>query len=66
VLLDLYLGDPVAALPEMVRYQQLTLEDKPVTTWIAELRARTGIKAPPPPDAVTPATAATGTNGGPT
>ncbi len=66
VLLDLYLGDPVAALPEMVRYQQLTLEDKPVTTWIAELRTRTGIKAPSPPDAVTPATAATGTNGGPT
>jgi TolA-binding protein len=66
VLLDLYLGDPVAALPEMVRYQQLTAEDKPVTTWIAELRARTGIKASPPPDAVTPATAAAGANGGPT
>jgi tetratricopeptide (TPR) repeat protein len=66
VLLDLYLGDPVAALPEMVRYQQLSLEDKPVTTWIAELRTRTGIKAPPPPDANTPATAATDANGGPT
>jgi len=66
VLLDLYLGDPVAALPEMVRYQQLSAEDKPVTTWIAELRARTGTKAPPAPDAVTPATAATGSNGGPT
>jgi hypothetical protein len=66
VLLDLYLGDPVAALPEMVRYQQLSAEDKPVTTWIAELRARTGIKPPPAPDAVTPATAAAGGTGGPT
>jgi tetratricopeptide (TPR) repeat protein len=65
VLLDLYLGDPVAALPEMVRYQQLSAEDKPVTTWIAELRARTGIKAVAPPDVPTPATAAAGTNGGP-
>jgi tetratricopeptide (TPR) repeat protein len=66
VLLDLYLGEPAAALPEMVRYQQLSAEDKPVTTWIAELRARTGIKtpgAPAPPDAPTPATAAADTNG---
>ena len=37
-----------AALPEFERYKELTAEDKPVTTWIAELRARTGVKAPAP------------------
>ena len=52
VLLDLYLGDPAAALPEMERYKALTAEDKPVSSWIAELRARTGVK---PPAAPTPA-----------
>jgi tetratricopeptide (TPR) repeat protein len=57
VLLDLYLGDPAAALPEMERYKALTAEDKPVSSWIAELRARTGIKppaAPTPPGAPDP------------
>jgi tetratricopeptide (TPR) repeat protein len=49
VLLDLYLGDPAAALPEMERYKALTAEDKPVSAWIAELRARTGIKPPTAP-----------------
>jgi cellulose synthase operon protein C len=54
VLLDLYLGDPAAALPEMERYKALTAEDKPVSSWIAELRARTGVKPPaaPTPSAV--------------
>jgi hypothetical protein len=47
VLLDLYLNDPAAALPEFERYKELSGEDKPVASWIAELRARTGIKAPP-------------------
>ena len=49
VLLDLYLGDPAAALPEFEQYKQLSGEDKPVSGWIAELRHRTGIKAAPPP-----------------
>jgi tetratricopeptide (TPR) repeat protein len=49
VLLDLYLGDAPAALPQFERYKALTSEDKPVGTWIAELRARTGIKAPVAP-----------------
>jgi tetratricopeptide (TPR) repeat protein len=48
VLLDLYIGDPAAAIPEFERYKALTSEDKPVSTWIAELRTRTGIKAPAP------------------
>jgi len=77
VLLDLYMGDPAAALPQFERYKDLTSEDKPVSTWIAELRARTGIKAPAPsptPDtpengaagSAAPGTPAASNNGGPT
>jgi tetratricopeptide (TPR) repeat protein len=55
VLLDLYLADPAAALAEMEKYRQLSGEEKPVNGWIAELRHRTGIKAPAPPAAPTPA-----------
>ncbi len=74
VLLDLYLGEPAAALPELERYKILTAEDKPVSTWIAELRARTGIKAPSPAavpqtgpvDVNAPRTAASAENGGST
>lgn len=40
VLLDLYLGDPVRALAEFERYRELTGEDKPVSSWIAELKPR--------------------------
>jgi cellulose synthase operon protein C len=54
VLLDLYLDDPAAALPEFERYKELSGEDKPVATWIAELRARTGIKAAPASDTLAP------------
>lgn len=67
VLLDLYMDDPKAALPEFERYQALSGEDKPVASWIAELRARTGVK--PAAGAATPATdspaapAAAGTEG---
>jgi len=70
VLLDLYLADPKAALPEFERYQQLSGEDKPVSTWIAELRTRTGVKAASAPDGAAalapPATGelAAGDNGG--
>jgi tetratricopeptide (TPR) repeat protein len=53
VLLDLYLGDSVAALTEFERYRELSGEDKPVSVWVAELRQRTGSKAPTP--APTPA-----------
>jgi tetratricopeptide (TPR) repeat protein len=80
VLLDLYLGDPAAALPEMERYKALTAEDKPVSSWIAELRTRTGVKptprpestpAPEPtptvaPDPGTPAVSSADPHGGPT
>ena len=72
VLLDLYLGDPAAALPEMERYKALSAEDKPVSAWIAELRARTGVKPPvvPTPNAAPDPgardTAAAADHGGPT
>ncbi|HEY8507513.1 MAG TPA: tetratricopeptide repeat protein [Steroidobacteraceae bacterium] len=60
VLLDLYLGEPERALDEFERYKELTGEDKPVTSWIAELRQRTGRTAPrpasPPPAEEAPAT----------
>jgi tetratricopeptide (TPR) repeat protein len=46
VLLDLYLGESAAALPEFERYRELSGEDKPVSSWIADLRARTALKAP--------------------
>jgi tetratricopeptide (TPR) repeat protein len=55
VLLDLYLGDPEHALTELERYKELTGEDKPVTTWIAELRQRTGKVTPRKPAASAPA-----------
>ncbi|MGH3431065.1 MAG: hypothetical protein ACRDQZ_26425, partial [Mycobacteriales bacterium] len=54
VLLDLYLDDPAAALPEFERYKALSGEDKPVSAWIAELRTRTGAKAAPTADAAAP------------
>jgi tetratricopeptide (TPR) repeat protein len=75
VLLDLYLGDPAAALPEMERYKALTAEDKPVSSWIAELRARTGVKPPAAPapagaadpsDSGAPGATAAADHGGPT
>jgi cellulose synthase operon protein C len=40
VLLDLYLDDSLRAQQELEAYKQLTNEDKPVSGWIAELRAR--------------------------
>ncbi len=57
VLLDLYLGDPTAALAQFEQYRKLTGEDKPVSGWIAELRRRTGVAAPPPAPAAVPAAA---------
>ena len=57
VLLDLYLGDPATALGEFVKYQTLSNEQKPVSGWIAELRNRTGIRAPIDAGAAAPAPA---------
>ncbi len=59
VLSDLYLGDPQRALKAFEQYKAITGEDKPVNSWIAELRQRLGIKAPDanPPPAMAPADA---------
>jgi tetratricopeptide (TPR) repeat protein len=46
VLADLYLGDPQRALKAFEQYKAITGEEKPVNSWIAELRQRRGIKAP--------------------
>src|SRR5258707_1200731 len=57
VVSDLYLGDPERALLALERYKELTGEDRPVTSWIAELRQRTGkpaVKPPGPAPAATP------------
>jgi tetratricopeptide (TPR) repeat protein len=42
VVSDLYLGDPERALTALEKYKELTGEERPVTSWIAELRQRTG------------------------
>ena len=46
VLLDLYLEDPLTAQSEFETYKTLTGEDKPVSGWLAELRARNKVRAP--------------------
>jgi cellulose synthase operon protein C len=46
VLLDLFLEDPVTAQAELETYKTLTGEDKPVSGWLAELRARNKVRAP--------------------
>ena len=48
VLLDLYLDDPVTAQAELETYKTLSGEDKPVSGWIAELRARNKVKTAEP------------------
>jgi Flp pilus assembly protein TadD len=46
VLLDLFLEDPLTAQSELETYKTLTGEDKPVSGWLAELRARNKVRAP--------------------
>jgi len=59
VLLDLFLDDPVTAQAELETYKTLSGEDKPVSGWIAELRARNKVSSKPaepaPADAAEPA-----------
>ncbi len=63
VVSDLYLGDPERALMALERYKELTGEDRPVTSWIAELRQRTG-KPPLKPAGAAPAAAPPSAAGG--
>jgi tetratricopeptide (TPR) repeat protein len=51
VVSDLYLGDPGRALIALTRYQELTHEEKPVGSWIAELRQRLGLPPVKRPEA---------------
>jgi cellulose synthase operon protein C len=40
VVRDVYLGDPAAAVEPFERYKALTGEDRPVTSWIADVKQR--------------------------
>lgn len=42
VVRDMYLGDPGASIESFERYKALTGEDRPVTSWIADVRQRSG------------------------
>jgi len=42
ILKDMYQGDAAAALPHFEQYQALTGEDKPVASWIADVKQRAG------------------------
>jgi tetratricopeptide (TPR) repeat protein len=67
VVSDLYLGDPERALTAFERYKELTGEEKPVSGWIAELRARTGkppLRKPAAAPAAGSSDAAPGASGG--
>jgi Flp pilus assembly protein TadD len=55
VLLDLYLDDSLQAQTELETYKQLTNEDKPVSGWIAELKARNKATGKTPAAAPAPA-----------
>lgn len=65
VVSDLYLGDPERALMALERYKELTGEDRPVTSWIAELRQRTGKPPLKPAGAAPGSTGAGDANGTP-
>ena len=54
VVTDLYLGDPERALTAFEKYKELTGEEKPVSTWIAELRIRLGKPPHEAPGTATP------------
>jgi Flp pilus assembly protein TadD len=64
VVTDLYLGDPERALTAFERYKELTGEEKPVSTWIAELRIRLGKPPVKRPAATPPADSGAGAAGG--
>jgi Flp pilus assembly protein TadD len=66
VLLDLFLEDSVAAQAEFETYKTLTGEDKPVSGWLAELRARNKVRTPAPeaPPEATPETSPQPTSDG--
>ena len=46
ILHDLYLDDPGAAIEPFERYKSITGEDRPVTSWIADVKQRAGRREP--------------------
>jgi cellulose synthase operon protein C len=42
VVQDMYMGDPAAAIEPLERYKALSGEDRPVTSWIADVKQRAG------------------------
>jgi hypothetical protein len=50
VLLDLYMDDPVRALPYFEQLKAASGEDKQVNAWLADVRQRAGRQAPAAPD----------------
>lgn len=48
VLRDLYLDDPAAAVELFEKYKAITGEDRPVTSWIADVKQRAAKRAPAP------------------
>jgi tetratricopeptide (TPR) repeat protein len=56
IVQDVYLGNPAAAIDGYERYKALTGEDRPVTSWIADVKQRAG-KAGNSPAAAPPAQA---------
>ncbi|HTQ35959.1 MAG TPA: tetratricopeptide repeat protein [Steroidobacteraceae bacterium] len=48
VLRDLYQDDPAGALPLLEQYHALTGEDRPVTSWIADVKQRASKRGSPP------------------
>jgi Flp pilus assembly protein TadD len=49
ILHDIYLDDPATALDLLEQYQTLTGEDRPVTSWIADVRQRAPRREDVPP-----------------
>ena len=47
VLLDLYMDDPVRALPYFEQYKAVSADDKQLNAWIADVRQRAGKAATP-------------------
>jgi Flp pilus assembly protein TadD len=48
ILRDLYQDDPAAAVELFEKYKAVTSEDRPVTSWIADVKQRAARRAPAP------------------
>ncbi len=55
VVRDLYLADPAAAIEPFERYKAITGEERPLSSWIADVKQRAGRREATPPPAAAPA-----------